>query len=366
MRLAPHHLPWPLLSFLFSFNLLTFIIHPSLFFLPFCSNCSNSQCFNSKFDEENRPKIGNFPAAFRDRRSETITWCRVNNGRQTIGFRSDTSSDDHGHASRRRRSAFRIEEKLEGVSRQTPSQEGRGGVDLHPSGSGLRCPDPNEHQSDDDATRYPSDPNVDSLDAEGTRQLGRQRSVRLLPLETDPEEEKNEDNSPKNENKSPAREEGGLKSQTSLMALLQDYAVEDEGEHHDVEAVEEVVVEEEDEIGGDYNVCCGCRGKHKDAAVGPCGHTFCKSCTRELHVSRNQGLPQPMPRLPSSLFRRKLSVLGEFQAGKRAQNPGLYLPISSETQFHRIRSMLLPVYAPISMYIKEKYNKSGLGAPKDV
>ncbi|KVI03816.1 E3 ubiquitin-protein ligase BRE1-like [Cynara cardunculus var. scolymus] len=141
------------------------------------------------------------------------------------------------------------------------------------------------------SARYPSDPNVDSLDAEGTRQVAhmeRQRSIRLLPLETDPDEE-DENNSPEDdEQKIPAAEEINLQSQTSLMALLEDYganSVEDEGEH-EAEAEPEPEPEEEDEDIGDYHICCGCTGKHKGAAFGPCGHTFCKSCTRELHVSR--------------------------------------------------------------------------------
>ncbi|KAI3667929.1 hypothetical protein L6452_42999 [Arctium lappa] len=136
------------------------------------------------------------------------------------------------------------------------------------------------------SARYPSDPNVDNLDGDGTRQLGhmeRQRSIRLLPLETDPDEE-NEDNSPEND-QNPAEEEDQPKSQTSLMSLLEDYGsnvVEDEDEH---DAEPEVVVEDEGDI-GDCNICCGCRGKHKGAAFGPCGHTFCRNCTKEFHVSR--------------------------------------------------------------------------------
>ncbi|XP_052619883.1 uncharacterized protein LOC111903557 [Lactuca sativa] len=69
------------------------------------------------------------------------------------------------------------------------------------------------------SSRYPSDPNVDELDGEATRQLGympdRQRSGRLLPLETDPEEES--DNNP------PDGGETEPEQQMSLMSLLSDH-----------------------------------------------------------------------------------------------------------------------------------------------
>ncbi|XP_068655142.1 uncharacterized protein [Aristolochia californica] len=45
--------------------------------------------------------------------------------------------------------------------------------------------------------------------------------------------------------------------------------------------------EEENYIdeGGEY-VCCVCMVRHKGAAFIPCGHTFCRLCSRELWVSR--------------------------------------------------------------------------------
>ncbi|KAL3531105.1 hypothetical protein ACH5RR_010427 [Cinchona calisaya] len=38
--------------------------------------------------------------------------------------------------------------------------------------------------------------------------------------------------------------------------------------------------------GGGYNNCCVCMVRHKGAAFIPCGHTFCRLCSRELWVQR--------------------------------------------------------------------------------
>ncbi|KAK1412658.1 hypothetical protein QVD17_34082 [Tagetes erecta] len=69
----------------------------------------------------------------------------------------------------------------------------------------------------------------------------------------------------------------------SLMSLLEveasiymnddddDAAVEDSGDGGD---------------GGGYNNCCVCMVRHKGAAFIPCGHTFCRHCSRELFVKR--------------------------------------------------------------------------------
>ncbi|KAK9069365.1 hypothetical protein SSX86_011268 [Deinandra increscens subsp. villosa] len=35
-----------------------------------------------------------------------------------------------------------------------------------------------------------------------------------------------------------------------------------------------------------YNYCCVCMVRHKGAAFIPCGHTFCRLCSRELFVKR--------------------------------------------------------------------------------
>lgn len=46
--------------------------------------------------------------------------------------------------------------------------------------------------------------------------------------------------------------------------------------------------EGEEEVGKllEYNACCVCMVRHKGAAFIPCGHTFCRLCSRELYVQR--------------------------------------------------------------------------------
>ncbi|WJX86213.1 hypothetical protein P8452_68555 [Trifolium repens] len=86
----------------------------------------------------------------------------------------------------------------------------------------------------------------------------------------------------------------------SLMDLLEESEIEldrssyvdDEGDDDDVdENHEEEKEEEREEEGGEGNVkvehnCCVCMVRHKGAAFIPCGHTFCRMCSRELWVSR--------------------------------------------------------------------------------
>ncbi|KAK2406198.1 RING/U-box superfamily protein [Trifolium repens] len=86
----------------------------------------------------------------------------------------------------------------------------------------------------------------------------------------------------------------------SLMDLLEESEIEldrssyvdDEGDDDDVdENHEEEKEEEREEGGGEGNVkvehnCCVCMVRHKGAAFIPCGHTFCRMCSRELWVSR--------------------------------------------------------------------------------
>ncbi|KAL8262007.1 hypothetical protein R6Q59_026056 [Mikania micrantha] len=73
----------------------------------------------------------------------------------------------------------------------------------------------------------------------------------------------------------------------SLMSLL-----EVEGSAYTNEDVEVAVAEEGgagDGGGGGgykYNDCCVCMVRHKGAAFIPCGHTFCRLCSRELFVKR--------------------------------------------------------------------------------
>ncbi|CAI9107426.1 OLC1v1006776C1 [Oldenlandia corymbosa var. corymbosa] len=77
----------------------------------------------------------------------------------------------------------------------------------------------------------------------------------------------------------------------SLMALLAetDRQMGLDGSSYIID--EEEDDEEEEEVGGagagaGYNNCCVCMVRHKGAAFIPCGHTFCRLCSRELWVQR--------------------------------------------------------------------------------
>ncbi|KAD4584355.1 hypothetical protein R6Q59_036755 [Mikania micrantha] len=79
----------------------------------------------------------------------------------------------------------------------------------------------------------------------------------------------------------------------SLLSLLEvdGSAYFDDDEEQAEEVV--VVVDEDGDGGGSgsgggyrYNNCCVCMIRHKGAAFIPCGHTFCRVCSRELFVKR--------------------------------------------------------------------------------
>lgn len=60
-----------------------------------------------------------------------------------------------------------------------------------------------------------------------------------------------------------------------------DDGLEEEEEEEDVEAEEKV-----EGVGKGEFSCCVCMVRHKGAAFIPCGHTFCRLCSRELFVQR--------------------------------------------------------------------------------
>lgn len=81
----------------------------------------------------------------------------------------------------------------------------------------------------------------------------------------------------------------------SLMSLLEvdGSAYLDDDEEEEVETEAEVVALEGGRSGSGgggggykYNNCCVCMVRHKGAAFIPCGHTFCRLCSRELFVQR--------------------------------------------------------------------------------
>ncbi|URD81369.1 RING [Musa troglodytarum] len=83
-------------------------------------------------------------------------------------------------------------------------------------------------------------------------------------------------------------------ARVSLLALLEQTDRQWEGSGQEglslvAAAVEEEEVVAEDETrgsGGVSYMCCVCMVRHKGAAFIPCGHTFCRLCSRELWVSR--------------------------------------------------------------------------------
>ena len=73
----------------------------------------------------------------------------------------------------------------------------------------------------------------------------------------------------------------GTPWRVSLMRLLE------ETDGGDSEVAAAVAAEEEKggAVGND-SVCCVCMGRKKGAAFIPCGHTFCRVCSRELWLNR--------------------------------------------------------------------------------
>lgn len=149
------------------------------------------------------------------------------------------------------------------------------------------------------SSRYTSnndeDQEPDESDGEANRQLGqidRQKNTRLLPMETDDTEEEENDNADADVDhvggdSKDGNEDDGNDNQMSLMSLLSDAGSNYIEENHQEQEHEDEVEDDEGGEGGECaKACCGCKGKHSGAALGPCGHTFCKHCTTELHVSR--------------------------------------------------------------------------------
>jgi hypothetical protein len=112
--------------------------------------------------------------------------------------------------------------------------------------------------------------------------------------EEDEEEDEEDDEGGNDQDEAPA-------AQMSLMALLeQTDSWDDEDEEEDEagagggkNALQQIGGGgDDDEDDGEgreeemVHVCCVCMVRHKGAAFIPCGHTFCRLCSRELWVSR--------------------------------------------------------------------------------
>ncbi|CAK8531340.1 unnamed protein product [Lathyrus sativus] len=72
----------------------------------------------------------------------------------------------------------------------------------------------------------------------------------------------------------------GTPWRVSLMRLLEET---ENGDTLTAKAVREV---KESGVAGNDSVCCVCMGRNKGAAFIPCGHTFCRVCSRELWLNR--------------------------------------------------------------------------------
>ncbi|CAI8590592.1 unnamed protein product [Vicia faba] len=72
----------------------------------------------------------------------------------------------------------------------------------------------------------------------------------------------------------------GTPWRVSLMRLLEET---ENGDTVAEKAVSEVKV---GDVAGNNSVCCVCMGRNKGAAFIPCGHTFCRVCSRELWLNR--------------------------------------------------------------------------------
>ncbi|XP_042489917.1 uncharacterized protein LOC122069921 [Macadamia integrifolia] len=128
------------------------------------------------------------------------------------------------------------------------------------------------------------------------RELQRQReismSVSMSMSNPAPVVEEVREEQPVVETEQSAVEEAEAPVRMSLMALLEETDRQSGilgstlmGDMADEEE-EEVYVDVDDEGRGGEYVCCVCMVRHKGSAFIPCGHTFCRLCSRELWVSR--------------------------------------------------------------------------------
>ncbi|CAI9300816.1 unnamed protein product [Lactuca saligna] len=108
-------------------------------------------------------------------------------------------------------------------------------------------------------------------------------------VQTDSPVEESEQTSTE-ENRGAGGEGEPAAARMSLMSLLEvdGSAYLDYEEEKEADEMEEEEVEEGGGGGGGYkyNNCCVCMVRHKGAAFIPCGHTFCRLCSRELFVQR--------------------------------------------------------------------------------
>lgn len=192
----------------------------------------------------------------------------------------DMLRDDQASGSKKNWKAFRDKIRLKRAGKAWTSSVPIPASDISMPGK------PNRMMIRRGSSRYSSEDDECESDGEATRQLGimpEKRNSRLLPLETDPEENEG-DHAAEDEQKQAAGEPMSL---MSLLSTDGSHYVEDEEEHDEEhhEEPEEAAADVEEDT-GDCQVCCGCKAKHKGTTFGPCGHTFCKQCTKELYISK--------------------------------------------------------------------------------
>ncbi|KAK1353188.1 E3 ubiquitin-protein ligase complex SLX5-SLX8 subunit SLX8 [Heracleum sosnowskyi] len=135
------------------------------------------------------------------------------------------------------------------------------------------------------STRVPtSDPDIDSPSSRTrSSSLNLQRSLSSL---SNPDFSENDFTATGREEEEERETEGEGPVRMSLMSLLAEADREmgiDAAYVKEDDEVDQGQVEEEN--GENYD-CCVCMVRHKGSAFIPCGHTFCRVCSRELFVQR--------------------------------------------------------------------------------
>lgn len=117
------------------------------------------------------------------------------------------------------------------------------------------------------------------------------------PAAEEEEKEKEDDEEGEEEEEEEDDEEGEKGKpavKMSLMALLAEtdrelgldgasYMMDNDEEDEDEEEEEEGV----ESGGGEDSTCCVCMVRHKGAGSVPCGHAYCRMCSRELYVQKS-------------------------------------------------------------------------------
>ncbi|CAF2373242.1 unnamed protein product [Brassica rapa subsp. narinosa] len=154
-----------------------------------------------------------------------------------------------------------------------------------------------DHGDEDKILRHPVVKFVDERQMSAREAVAAQEAAEAeaAAASSDDDEEEEEDDS--EEGEAAEKADAAPKQTMSLMDLLEEtdrqmgltgasYAMDDEEEEYEDDEEEE---EEEDGGGGggegEVN-CCVCQVNIKGATFTPCGHTFCKLCSKELSAQK--------------------------------------------------------------------------------